>query len=85
MISETKITIPTKLADDDKAINDFKQAAREQTEEIKRLKAANANVGASKQSGSQSSQNASGEIARRDANSSQRKRTSGSSKQESMH
>ena len=57
----------TKLADDDKAINDFKQQIAEQTDEIKRLKAANANVGASKQSGSQSSADASGEIARRDA------------------
>lgn len=57
----------TKLADDDKAINDFKRQVEEQTDEIKRLKAANGNAVANKQSGSQSSANASSEIARRDA------------------
>ena len=75
----------TKLADDDRAINDFKQQIAEQTDEIKRLKAANANVGASKQSGSQSAQMHPARLRAGTQNSSQRKRTSGSSKQESMH
>jgi len=57
----------TKLADDDRAIKDFRQQVAEQTEEIKRLKALNGNVVASKQSGLQSGTDASTEIARRDA------------------
>ncbi len=57
----------TKLADDDKAINDFKRQVAEQANEIKRLKAANGNAVASKQSGSQAGPEASSEIARRDA------------------
>lgn len=57
----------TKLADDDKAINDFKRQLAEQTDEIKRLKAANGNAVASKQSGSQPSADSSSEITRRDA------------------
>ena len=57
----------TKLAEDDKAINDFKRQVAEQTDEIKRLKAANANSVASKQSGSQPSAAVSSELARRDA------------------
>jgi hypothetical protein len=55
----------TKLADDDEAIKDFERRVAEQTDEIKRLKAANAI--ASKQNGSQPSADASSEIARRDA------------------
>jgi Anti-sigma-K factor rskA/Putative zinc-finger len=57
----------TKLADDDGAIKDFKRQVAEQTDEIKRLKAANGNAVANKQGGSQSSADASSEIARRDA------------------
>ena len=57
----------TKLAADDKAINDFKQQLAEKTDKIKRLKGASGNVLASKQSGSQPSADASSEIARRDA------------------
>jgi hypothetical protein len=57
----------TKFSDDDKAINDFKRQVAEQSDEIKRLKAANGNAVASKQSGSQSSADASSEIAGRDA------------------
>jgi hypothetical protein len=57
----------TKLADDDKAINDFRRQVAEQTDEIKRLKAANSNAITSKQSGSQSSADASSELTRRDA------------------
>jgi len=57
----------TMLADDDRAINDFKRQVAEQTDEIKRLKAANGNAVASKQSGPQSSADASSELTRRDA------------------
>jgi hypothetical protein len=57
----------TKLADDDRAIQDFKRQVAEQTDEIKRLKASNGNAIASKQSGSLSSADAFTEIARRDA------------------
>jgi Anti-sigma-K factor rskA/Putative zinc-finger len=57
----------TKLAEDDKTINDFKRQVAEQTEEIKLLKGAKGNTLASKQSGSQPSADASSEIARRDA------------------
>jgi Anti-sigma-K factor rskA/Putative zinc-finger len=57
----------TKLADDDRAITEFKRQVAEQTEEIKRLQAANGNVVANKQGGSQASADASSEIARRDA------------------
>jgi hypothetical protein len=57
----------TKLAEGDKAINDFKRRVAEQTDEIKRLKGASGNALASKQTGSQPNADASGEIARRDA------------------
>jgi hypothetical protein len=57
----------TKLADDDRVITEFKRQVAEQTEEIKRLKAANGNAVASKQNASQSGADASSEIARRDA------------------
>jgi peptidoglycan hydrolase CwlO-like protein len=57
----------TKLADDDKAMSDFKRQVAEQTDEIKRLKAPNGNVVASTKSGSQSNADASTENARRDA------------------
>ena len=57
----------TKLAEDDKAINDFKRQVAEQTDEIKRLKGASGNALASKQTGSQPSADASSEIALRDA------------------
>jgi hypothetical protein len=57
----------TKLAEDDKAINDFKRQVAEQTDEIKRLKGASGNALANKQTGSQPSADASSEIARRDA------------------
>ena len=57
----------TKLAEDDKAINDFKRQVAEQTDEIKRLKGASGNALASKQTGPQPSADASSEIARRDA------------------
>ena len=56
-----------KLADDDRAVKDLKRQVAEQTEEIKRLKATNGNTVASTQGGSQSSPDASSEIARRDA------------------
>jgi Anti-sigma-K factor rskA/Putative zinc-finger len=56
-----------KLAEDDKAINDFKRQVAQQTDEIRRLKPASTNAIASKQSGSQTGPGASSEIARRDA------------------
>jgi hypothetical protein len=57
----------TKLAEDSKAINDFKRQVAEQADEIKRLKGASGNALANKQTGSQSGADASSEIARRDA------------------
>jgi Anti-sigma-K factor rskA len=57
----------TKLADDDRAIKEFKRQVAEQTDEIKRLKAANGNAVANKQGASQPSADASSEIAHRDA------------------
>ena len=56
-----------KLADDDKAINDFKRQVAQQTDEIRILKAASANAIASRQSGSQTGADAASEIARPDA------------------
>jgi hypothetical protein len=56
-----------RLADDDKTINDFQRQVAEQTEEIKRLKAANRNAVAITRVGAQPSADISSEIARRDA------------------